>query len=59
VKKRHRHKRPAAALKWLPRVSKDGTPSRHIIAGALARGPAGCLQEFSLHATKGYRSMRA
>jgi hypothetical protein len=68
VRGRHRHKRAEAPLVERPRASKvrrspkKGTPHRHILAGVAVRirtaaGPA--LQEYSLHATKGFRSMRA
>lgn len=63
MKKRHQHRH----LLWpplvrLPTVSEPGAKNRHIVASLTVAHPkfVGVPGiEYSLHATKGYRSMRA
>lgn len=62
---RHAHRRSEAlltlglALIALPRRRKKGTHDRRVIGRRVEVGADGVRREFTLHATKGYRSSRA
>lgn len=59
--KRHKHRRPPkTAVLQSSLVTRKGTSNRRIIAGIIALHPAPAhYREYTLHATKGYRSARS
>lgn len=59
--KRHKHRRaPKSITLQRSVVTKKGTSNRRVIAGIIALHPAPAhYREYTLHATKGYRSARS